>query len=416
MARRRGSSIRNRINGKENIFMSKYDICVIGGCGHVGLPLAILFAAKGKNVVIYDLHEESIRQVSEGKMPFLEEGAEEVLKKVVGKNLHVSSDKSVIGESKFVIVVIGTPADRYLNPEFSKFRIFFQEIIGLLHDDQHVILRSTVFPGTTEKVIRYLKEEGKATRVTFCPERILQGKAMEELCSLPQIIGAHDEAAADEAKELFSILTRDILFLSPMEAEFAKLFTNIWRYIQFASGNQFYQIATEQGLDFYKIHHAITHNYPRCKDFVKAGFAAGPCLFKDTAHMVAHTGNSFFLGSAAILVNEGLPNFIVQKLRERHKLEDKAIGILGMAFKANIDDKRESLAFKLKKILEMEAKKVLCSDAFIRRPDFVPSEDLIRDSDIIIVGAPHSQYSRLKIGDDKVLVDVWNFFGKGGSF
>lgn len=394
----------------------KYDLCVVGGCGHVGLPLAIAFADAGKKVAIYDSSEKNVLTVSQGTMPFEEEGAEVLLKKNLGKNLFVFPDPAVIRESRFLIVVIGTPTDRHLNPEFTKFKALFEGIIDLIQEDQHIILRSTVFPGTTDNVRAYLKEKGKATQISFCPERILQGKAMEELRSLPQIIGAYDDASWEDAKALFLLLTPEVQRLTPLEAEISKLFTNIWRYIQFSIGNQFYQIATEHDLDFYKIYDALTYQYPRARDFARAGFAAGPCLFKDTAQMVAYTGNTFFLGNAAILLNEGLPNFIVKRLHDKHALSSKTVGILGMTFKANIDDKRDSLSYKLKNILAVEAKKVLCSDVYVHEEGFVSPEVLIRDSDIVVVGAPHREYADLRIPEEKVLVDTWNFFHRGGLF
>ena len=394
----------------------EYDVCVVGGLGHVGLPLAILLASKGKRVMVYDLNKEAIATVSQGRMPFMEEGAEKLLKKVLGKTLFISSDKNVISDSHYIVVVIGTPADRHLNPEFTVFKKFFDEVIDIIRDDQHIILRSTVFPGTTEKLKHYLESKSKSTKLSFCPERIAQGKATTELCSLPQIIGSFNEESKDEARRLFSLLTKEMVYLEPQEAELAKLFTNIWRYIQFSIGNQFYQIATEHNMDFYKIYDAIVYKYPRAKDFTSAGFAAGPCLFKDTAHMVAYTGNSFFLGNSAMLINEGLPHFILQKLKDKYRLKDKTVGILGMAFKADIDDKRDSLSYKLKNMLEMETNKVLCTDVYVREDGFVGEEEIVRDSDIIILAAPHKEYLDLKIPESKILVDVWNFYGKGGLF
>lgn len=393
-----------------------YDLCIIGGCGHVGLPLALAFAEAGKKVSLYDTSEAAVRSVGQGKMPFREEGAEEVLKKHIGKNLFAFSEKQVVRESRFVVIVIGTPADRHMNPEFGRFKSLFAEVIGLIRDDQHIILRSTVFPGTTDKALGFLRESGKATKISCCPERILEGKAMEELRSLPQIIGVYDDAAAKEMEELFRLLTPDIVRLTPLEAEVAKLFTNIWRYIQFSIGNQFYQIATEHDLDFYRIYNAIVHKYPRARNFARAGFTAGPCLLKDTAQMVAYTGNTFFLGNAAMLVNEGLPNFIVRRLQEKYPLAEKTVGILGMAFKADSDDKRNSLSYKLKNLLEVDAKKVLCSDVHIAGEGFVSPEALLRGCDIVIVGTPHREYASLTIPGDKVLVDIWNFFDGRGSF
>jgi UDP-N-acetyl-D-mannosaminuronic acid dehydrogenase len=313
--------------------------------------------------------------------------------------------------------VIGTPVDEYLNPKFTMFKKFFSELMESLKDVQHIILRSTVYPGTTEKIRDFLRANGKKTKVSFCPERIAEGKAMEELRSLPQIVASFDEPSYKEARELFSCLTDDIIFLSPKEAELAKLFTNVWRYIQFSISNQFYQIATRNGLDFYKIYDAIIHNYPRARGFSHAGFAAGPCLFKDTMQLAAYSNNTFFLGHAAMLINEGLPNFIVQILKDKYPLKDKVVGILGMAFKGESDDARDSLSYKLKKILEIEAKAVLCTDPFVKDDTLVGMDEVLTNSDVLILGAPHSAYRQIKIDfSSKIVVDIWNFFGKGGSF
>lgn len=394
-----------------------YDVCIIGGLGHVGLPLGIALAKAGKRIVLYDINQKAIDTVSKGKMPFMEKGAEEILKNVLDKNLFVSSDRGVISNSYYVVVVIGTPVDEYLNPKFTMFKKFFSELMESLKDDQHIILRSTVYPGTTEKIKDFLRANGKKTKVSFCPERIAEGKAMEELWSLPQIVASFDEPSYKEARELFSCLTDDIIFLSPKEAELAKLFTNVWRYIQFSISNQFYQIATRNGLDFYKIYDAVIHNYPRARGFSHAGFAAGPCLFKDTMQLAAYSNNTFFLGHAAMLINEGLPNFIVQILKDKYPLKDKVVGIFGMAFKGESDDARDSLSYKLKKILEIEAKAVLCTDPFVKDDTLVGMDEVLTNSDVLILGAPHSAYKQVKIDfSSKIVVDVWNFFGRGGSF
>jgi len=396
-------------------FMTKYDVCVIGGCGHVGLPLAIAFANKGVNVCIYDINKNALDKIANGEMPFLETGAEQILKNTIRKTLFTSNDLKDISNSKFIITVIGTPVDEHLNPKFTLMMDFIRTLLPYLRDEQYFILRSTVFPGTTEKINTFLKNNGKNIYVTFCPERIAQGKAMEELYNLPQIVSGFEEKAITEVSKLFSMLTKDIVILQPIEAELAKLYTNAWRYIQFATANQLYTISTSCGVDFYKIYDAMKYKYPRTKNFPFAGFAAGPCLFKDTMQIAAFDNNKFFLGHAAMLINEGLPNFLVQMLKEKYSLQDKVVGILGMAFKANIDDKRESLSYKLKKILEIEAGKVLCSDEYINEEEFIAANELIKNSDIIILGVPHKEYKDLII-KDKILVDIWNFYGKGGLF
>jgi UDP-N-acetyl-D-mannosaminuronic acid dehydrogenase len=389
----------------------------VGGLGHVGLPLGISLSQSGKRVVLYDINRKAIDSVSQGKMPFMEIGAEDALKHVLGRTLFLSSDKMSISESYFIIVVIGTPLDEHLNPEFALFRKFFSEIIDHLKDEQHIILRSTIFPGTTENIRKFLRSNGKQTKVSFCPERIAEGAAMKELRSLPQIVGSFDETSFQEARSLFLSLTDDVLYLEPLEAELAKLFTNAWRYIQFAISNQFYQIAIQSGVDFFRIYNAIKYNYPRAQGFSGAGFSAGPCLLKDTMQLAAYCNNTFFLGHSAMLINEGLPNFIVQRLKDKYPLKDKVVGILGMSFKGDNDDHRESLSYKLRKILEMEAGTVLCTDPFVKDDEFVSLDELIANSEILILGAPHSVYKQYKAAfSSKVFVDIWNFFGNGGYF
>jgi UDP-N-acetyl-D-mannosaminuronic acid dehydrogenase len=393
----------------------QYDVCIVGGLGHVGLPLGISFAKAGQKVVLFDLNHQTAETVMSGKMPFVESGAEALLKEVIGKTLFITPDNKSIAESRFVILAIGTPVDEHLNPDFGLFRKVISELAPLMKDDQHLIIRSTVFPGTTELVHDSLRAQGKKTSVSFCPERIAEGKAIEELKSLPQIVASFDDEAMKEAKELFSLLTSQVIFLKPKEAELAKLFTNVWRYIQFAVANQFYQIAAQNDLDFYRIYEAATDNYPRIKGLPKAGFAAGPCLFKDTMQLAAYSNNNFFLGHSAMLINEGLPGFIVQKLKEKHPLKEMTVGILGMAFKGDSDDPRESLSYKLKKQLELETQKVLCTDPLVKDDSLVPLDEVLAKSNMVVVGAPHSAYKNLNFPPSTIVVDVWNFFGKGGT-
>jgi len=387
----------------------EYDVCIVGGLGHVGLPLGLCFADAGLKVVAYELNTDAIRDVSCGKVPFVEQGAQELLQRVLNLKFFVSSDKEVISKSKYVIVVIGTPMDEYLTPKYKLFIEFFDEIMPFLRNGQHVILRSTVYPGTTENMKNYLKKKGKNVKITFCPERIAEGKAIEELHALPQLIGAFDDASFDDARRLFSVLTCETIRLSPMESELAKLFTNSWRYIMFSIANQFYQLSTAQGIDFYKVYDAITHHYPRAAAFPKAGFAAGPCLFKDTMQLSAFSNNHFFIGHAAMLINEGMPNFIVAQLKSRYNLAAKTVGILGMSFKADIDDKRESLSYKLKKLLHVEAENVLCSDVYIKDPGFVSTDEMLAKSDIVILSTPHKEYRSLVFPSKVDVIDIWNY-------
>jgi UDP-N-acetyl-D-mannosaminuronic acid dehydrogenase len=393
----------------------RYDICVVGGCGHVGLPLAITFADRGLKVSVYDINERAVAAVRSGRMPFLETGAEPKLRQVIGRTLEVSTDPACVAESRCVVVVIGTPVDEHLNPTFHSMRKFFSGLAPYLVDGQCIILRSTVYPGTTEKIRDIVAKTGKDVSVAFCPERVAEGKAMEELSSLPQIVSGYDERGVSMAVELFGKIAKSIIRLSPLEAELTKIFANVWRYIQFATANQFFMIATDYGLDFYKIYDALTRDYPRMAGLPRSGFAAGPCLFKDTMQLAAATNNTFALGHAAMLINEGLPNFVVRHLKEHHDLTRSRVGLLGMAFKGDSDDPRESLSYKLRKVLEYEAAEVLCTDVYIKDPSFHPLDEVLERSNILIVGAPHREYRALRLPEGKPVIDIWNIYGKGAS-
>ena len=389
------------------------DVCVVGGCGHVGLPLGLTFARAGLRVAAYDIDDRAVAEVRAGRMPFLENGAEAVLRDVIGRTFEVANDPSLVSQSRFVVVVIGTPVDEHLNPTFHAIRRVVDGMIPLLSDGQCMILRSTVYPGTTEKVRAILAASGKDVKVAFCPERVAEGRAMEELTSLPQIVSGCDAEAEEQAAWLFGKIARSVLRLDPLEAELTKIFANVWRYIQFATANQFFMIATEFGLDFYHLHDALTRDYPRMAGLPKAGFAAGPCLFKDTMQLAAAAENRFGLGHSAMLINEGLPNFLVKQAKQRYPLGEMTVGILGMAFKAESDDPRESLSYKLRKILEYEAAACLCTDEFIRDPLFLPLDQVIRQSDLLIVGAPHRVYRALELPASLPVIDVWNLYGRG---
>ncbi len=207
------------------------------------------------------------------------------------------------------------------------------------------------------------------------------------------------------------MLSKTIVPLAPTEAELAKLMCNAWRYVTFAAANQFYSLCARNGIDYYRVHSAVVKDYPRMRGLPGAGFAAGPCLFKDTMQLAAFFENEFSLGQSAMLVNEGFPRILMQQLRPLG-LRDKRVGLLGMAFKGDNDDTRESLAFKMKKLLELECKEVLCTDEFVRNEAFVPLEAVLEKADLLVISAPHSRYKALTTS--KPVLDAWNLLGRGG--
>jgi UDP-N-acetyl-D-mannosaminuronic acid dehydrogenase len=384
-------------------------ITVVGGCGHVGLPLGIVFASKGLQVDLLDIDPAKVDLVNSGKMPFMERGADELLRQVAGKSLKATLDPTVIRSADAVVTVVGTPVDRHLNPTVGDVYRSIDALLDHMQEGTLLILRSTVYPGVTKLVYERLRRLKRKVMLAFCPERIAEGNAIEELVQLPQIVSGFEPDAIAAASRLFGMIAPSLIELTPQEAELAKLFTNAWRYANFAISNQFYMLAESCGLDFYRIHDAVTRDYPRMRSFAKAGFAAGPCLLKDTLQLAAFSQNNFFLGHSAMLINEGLPMFLVEQLRHQD-LPNKRVAILGMAFKAESDDKRDSLSYKLKKLLEVEALEVLCTDPYISDPGFVSLENAVRNADMIIVGAPHKVYRDLEIPAGKTVLDPWNFF------
>ena len=388
------------------------DVVVVGGCGHVGLPLGIAFADRGLDVVLFDTNQKAVDHVNAGRLPASEPGAQEVLQRVVGTKLTASSSPAVISGSEAVVVVIGTPVDGHLSPDPQAVPRALEELVDYLRDGQLLVLRSTVYPGVTAQVEKLVERHGLGIDVSFCPERIAEGRAMTELYELPQIVAARNPRAMDRASRLFHNLTGTTVSLLPEEAELAKLFTNVWRYIKFAAANQLFTIANDFGLDYERIRVALAQDYPRAADLAPAGFAAGPCLFKDTAQLAAFTNNNFTLGHASMMVNESLPLYVISRLEKRHHLEFLTVGILGMAFKAESDDTRSSLSYKLKRALGFKAAKVLCTDPYVTSdPDLLPVEEVVEQSDLLVIGAPHAVYRDLTI--DKPVVDIFNLFGRG---
>lgn len=386
----------------------RWDVAVVGGAGHVGLPLALVFASKGQRVLVYDVNVATLKQIGRGEMPFVEYDAEPLLRDGLAKGLlTLSSDPADLACCDHVTIAIGTPVDEYLNPKLRALLDLVQTLRVHLRPSQTIIIRSTVFPGTSKHVQQALAEGGGEWHVAYCPERIAQGYAIRELRDLPQIVSGCTPEAVARATKLFALISPKTIELAVEEAELAKLFTNAWRYIQFATANQLYMIADTIGVDFNKVRQAMVDGYGRAASLPSAGFAAGPCLLKDTMQLAAFNSNAFMLGHAAMGINEGLPAFVVDNLKRRHDLRGKRVGILGMAFKADIDDIRDSLSYKLGKILRFSGAEVLYSDEFAQDPTFISKEDLVARSEIIIVGVPHSAYRDMPIPAHVDLVDLW---------
>jgi UDP-N-acetyl-D-mannosaminuronic acid dehydrogenase len=385
-------------------------ITIIGGAGHIGLPLGILFAAKKKNVVLYDKNNFVIKKINKCQFPFIEKNGAKLLKKYK-RRIIASTNKNYITSADIIIICIGTPVINN-KPDLINFFNLFKEIKHLLNPNQLIIIRSSIYPGTCEKVHHFLGKE--FINISYCPERVVQGKSIEELPKLPQIISGISDKAISQSTKLFNLICKKIIVTSILEAELIKLFSNSWRYINFSIANEFYMICENLGINFNNLRKKMIDGYERNKNIPTAGFAAGPCLFKDTMQLNVYLKKSFNLGAVATKINEGLPNFLYKKLLRKFKnnLKSKTIGILGVSFKADIDDIRDSLAIKLLYLLKEKKLNVLFSDDYVSLKNNINKAQLINRSDIIIIGSPHSVYKKLTIPKNKYLVDIWSLFGK----
>lgn len=384
------------------------DLTIVGGAGHVGVPLVLSFASKGLTVNINDINEQALATLKSGTIPFIEADAEPLLKRALAdKRLTFTSKPSGISKKGPVIVTIGTPVDEFLNPVRRVVQDCIDALLPHLADGQLLVLRSTLYPGTTDWVDSYVRDKGRSLKIAFCPERIVQGHGIAELSQMPQLVSGTTPDAEREAAELFKHVAPEITLLKPIEAEFAKLFNNAYRYIEFAVTNQFYLIAKSAGLDYTHILSAMKNKYPRAQGIPGPGYAAGPCLVKDTMQLLAFARNEFALGNAAIMVNEGFPLHVINDMRRNHDLGTMTVGLLGMAFKAEIDDPRASLSYKFKKALTGVARTVLTTDPYVTTdPDLLPLDDVVQRSDLLILCTPHKRYRELDFLG-KPVVDVW---------
>lgn len=381
-------------------------VCIVGGAGHVGLPLGLSFAVQGVPVDLVDIDAEAVALVNAGRMPFRDDGCDEILPTLIGRTLRATTDAAAVSRATAVIIATGTPVDEHLNPDIGQLTAVCDQVQPHLRDGQLVILRSTIYPGTTTLVRDRLGEQTANVGLAFCPERVAQGKAFHEIRTLPQIVAAFTDAEFERAAALFRRIAPAIVRLDPLEGELAKLFANTWRYVEFAIANQLYMIAETYGVDFHRVYGALTQDYPRAASFARPGFTAGPCLFKDTMQLSAFHSNAFFLGHAAMLVNEGMPDFLVRRLKARTTIRRRVIGILGMAFKPESDDARDSLSYKLAKILRAEGAVVLCTDPYVPDPDLTPLEVVLDKAETLILACPHRPYARLDLRGRDV-IDPW---------
>ena len=404
--------------------MLKEKNIVIFGVGRVGLPLALFLADKGFKVAGVDVDPVRVNSLKAKQMPFLEEGAEPLLQKHIGNNFNIYSNDeapNIVAESKYIILTLGTPIDHTNSPDHSQIEKLFLSLCPLLKKDHVIILRSTISPGSLRQIARYIEDNtkfkvGKSIYLAYCPERIAEGKSIEELPQIPQIIGTLDEASAKQASKVFIKMTDKIMYSKPEAAELAKLFCNMYRYIDFAIGNEFMMIAEDYGCDIYDVLKLVNKDYKR-SGLKSPGLTAGPCLVKDGFFLIDKSPFTELVMSSWRL-NENIPGYLFKSVkREVPLLNNKKVAMLGLAFKKNIDDDRLSLVPKFAKYFSAEGAKVFITDPLMKS---LPFEEAVEGANILIVGTNHDLYKKIslkelskKVARGCLVCDVWNMFGTG---
>ena len=269
-------------------------ISIIGGAGHVGFPLGLILSTKGFKVNLIDKNSKNINKINKGEIPFIEENSKNLLINMLKKKRIFATNKlNEITKSKYIINCIGTPITNQLNPNLIKFINLFYDLRKFLKKDQIVIIRSSIYPGICNKIYKIISK--KCKNLSYCPERIVQGKSIVEMPKLPQLISGESKKAIKESGFLFKKVSKKIIFTKVIEAELVKLFSNAYRYINFSISNQFYMICQNQNLDFFKIRKIMRDGYKRNTNIPMSGFTAGPCLLKDTMQLSSFFNHKFLL-------------------------------------------------------------------------------------------------------------------------
>lgn len=414
---------------KSAIADADFTMAVIG-IGRVGLPLALSFADCGVNVLGVDRNAEHVNTVNRGVLPFMEHGAEPLLKETLdlGTFKATTSSDLAVRSAQVVVLTVGTPLDTNLRADTSQLNSALLEIGSALQPGTLVITRSTISPGTTERVVIPKLEElsgltiGEDLFVAFCPERIAEGKAVEELRELPEIIGGIDESSTELAAAVFGLLSQDKLIhrTDPLSAELAKLFTNVYRYVNFALANEYALIAEHYERDAHHIIRILRDGYSRAP-IPLPGPAGGPCLSKDGYFLIEELTFPDFVLTAWKL-NDSVPAHLVQRLRRAiqrngESMESTKIAVLGKAFKADIDDDRLSPAVRVAELLERLGADVAVHDPYLSDRTL---EDVLTGAHGVILATNHSMYYKLDLQrlaelahPDCVLVDAWGVFDPG---
>jgi UDP-N-acetyl-D-mannosaminuronic acid dehydrogenase len=406
---------------------SERSVSVIG-LGRVGLPLALSFADRGLRVLGVDHDSAVLESIRAGRMPFIEAGTQELLDRVSATGrLELSERAADAAQAQDIVITIGTPSFFHFESDLRQVRAAVDDLLPLLRPGHALILRSTIAPGTTEFVAGYLEKRrglkvGEDVFVAHAPERIAAGRFLEEISTLPCIIGGVGDASTDRAASTFSVFGAPIVKTTPVQAELAKIWTNILRYTTFALPNLLMMDCERYDANVFDVIGLINHDYPR-GGIAMPGMTAGTCLRKDFVFSEERSNAPGML-LAVSRVNEAVPLFLVEGIKRRlGSLSSRKVAVLGLTFKRDTDDERDSLSPKLIRLLERELADVAVCDPHAPTPT-QPLADAVQDADVVIVATNHSRFEDpdtlreilAQASEDCLLVDPWNTLGLSDVF
>jgi len=391
-------------------------VAIIGAAGHVGFPFSCVTANAGHTVYGIDRNENLVADLNKCIVPYVEENAQTILTDNINKKrLFFTTDSKYIRESDVVAIMIGTPVDGEGNARLDDLFSFIDDhLISYMSKGQLIILRSTVSPGTTEVLRRHINnklqwQEGNDYHLVFCPERVVQGRSIIESTKLPQIVGAFSKTSFEVAKNFFkSFVNNEIFFLTPKEAEIGKLMTNMYRYVNFALANEFWMIGEQNNVNIHKVIAACNYNYIRMDMPQPGPNVGGPCLFKDGKFLLSHIPFADLINTS-FHINEGMPDYIFNVIKGMNPQVSKVL-ILGLTFKKDSDDIRNSLSFKMRKVCKKHGVLVDLWDPFIETNIVMKNSDY----DAVIIMTPHTNtnnhWSPAMFRKDCIIADIWKIF------
>jgi UDP-N-acetyl-D-mannosaminuronic acid dehydrogenase len=361
-------------------------------------------------------------------MPFDEPDTQEMLERVLAAGrLEVSDRAEDAASAKDIVLTLGTPSFSHIEIDMRDIRTVLDGLLPVLRPGHAIMLRSTVAPGTTAFVAGYIAQRrdlrpGEDIFVVHCPERIVGGRFVEEIDTLPCIVGGTDPQSTERAAELFGVFKAEICRTTAEQAELAKIWSNIMRYTKFALPNLLMMDCEKYGANVFDVIDLINRDYPR-GGMASPGLTAGTCLRKDFAFSEERSNAPGML-LAVSRVNESVPLFLVEGAKARlGSLAGRRVAVLGLSFKRDSDDERDSLAPKLVRLLERELAEVHICDPHAHSLT-EPLEEAVRDAEAVFVATNHSDFETpearsaiLRLSAPGcLLADPWNSLGDGQVF